>query len=350
MKMTMRWFGEKDTVRLQDIAQIPVIRGIVGTIEGKTANTAWTQADFEVLKQQVESHHLSLDVIESIPVSEEIKKGTENRDALIDLFCESVRNMGKAGIPVLCYNFMPVFDWVRTNHKFTLADGSFVTSYVHTDMLNYDISKGFDARVAWARGYTGEEVRAILDEYSQIDEDRLFENLAYFLRRVVPVAEESGVFLAIHPDDPPWSVFGLPRIVRDAKSIQRILDVVESSHNGLTFCTGSLGTAPDNDLPAMIRHFAGRINFAHVRNIELIGEKSFVEIAHSDAKGGVNIPLVLQALRDINYTGPLRPDHGRMIWGETGREGYGLYDRALAAMYLYGVWQGLEAFPPHAGN
>ncbi len=341
MKITMRWFGENDTVSLQNIAQVPVVRGIVGTIEGRDADVVWTQDDFEKLKQQVEAYPLSLDVIESIPISEEIKKGTEKRDALIEIFCESVRNMGKAGIPVLCYNFMPVFDWMRTDIKFTLADGSFVTSYNHTDMLNYDLSKGLEARVAWIRGYTGDEIQTIMDEYRQIDEERLFENLAYFLRRVVPVAEESGVRLALHPDDPPWSIFGLPRIVRDADSIQRILDVVDSPYNGLTFCTGSLGTDPDNNLPAMIRQFAGRIHFAHVRNVELTGDKSFVEIAHSDAKGNVDIPQVLQALQDIHYTGPLRPDHGRMIWGETGRIGYGLYDRALAIMYLYGVWQGL---------
>ena len=145
----------------------------------------------------------------------------------------------------------------------------------------------------------------------------------------------------MHPDDPPWSIFELPRIVRDAESIQRILEIVDSPHNGITFCTGSLGTSPHNDLPAMIHKFASRINFAHVRNVELTGEKSFSEVAHTDANGHVNMKAVMQALIDIEYRKPLRPDHGRMIWGETGRIGYGLYDRALAAMYLYGLWQGL---------
>jgi mannonate dehydratase len=209
-------------------------------------------------------------------------------------------------------------------------------------MLDYDMSKGFEARVAWARGYTGDEVQTILDEYKDIDEEALFNNLAYFLQRVVPVAEESGVLLAIHPDDPPWSIFGLPRIVRDAATIQRILDIVDSPHNGLTFCTGSLGSAKTNDLPAMIRQFAERINFVHVRNVETTAEKSFVEVAHSAKQGNVDMMEVMQALIDIQYAGPLRPDHGRMIWGETGRSGYGLYDRALAAMYLHGLWQGLH--------
>jgi mannonate dehydratase len=342
MKMTMRWFGENDTVRIQDIAQVPVIRGIVGTLEHKTANDVWTVEDFESLKKLVEPYNLTLDVIESIPVAEEIKQGTPERDRLIDIYCESIRNMGKAGIPVLCYNFMPVFDWMRTDLNLQLPDGSWVTEYIHEQMLAYDLALGFEARVAWARGFTGAELHAELDKYCAIDDDALFENLAYFLRRIVPVAEESGVYLALHPDDPPWSILGLPRIVRDTDSIQRILDIVDCPHNGITFCTGSLGTTPDNDLPAMVRRFASRINFVHLRNVEHIGEKSFREVAHTDEAGYVDMVAVMQALVDVGFTGALRPDHGRMIWGETGRTGYGLYDRALAVMYLYGIWQTLQ--------
>lgn len=346
MKLTMRWFGDGDTVNLPQIAQVPVIQGIVGTIEGKPDNVVWSQDDFEMLKAKVEAYGLSLDVIESIPVAEAIKKGTPERDELIDMYCESIRNMGRAGIPVLCYNFMPVFDWMRTDLAYTLPDGSTVTSYDHQAMLNYDIQQGFEARVAWAKGFTGDEVQAILNEYSAIDEDRLFENFAYFLERVVPVAEESNVYLALHPDDPPWSILGLPRIVRDAESIQRILDVVDSPHNGLTFCTGSLGTSPDNDLPAMIHQFRERINFVHLRNVELTKAQSFHEVDHTQATH-VDLPSVMQALIDIDFHGPLRPDHGRMIWGETGRIGYGLYDRALGAMYLHGLWQGIQQPSKH---
>lgn len=341
MRMTMRWFGENDTISLSDIAQIPIMQGIVGTFEGKSAEAVWSEADFRALRRTVEAHGLSLDVIESIPVAEAIKKGTAERDALIDIFCESVRNMGRAGIPVLCYNFMPVFDWMRTDLQARFPDGSFTTAYDHQAMLAYDLSKGLEARVAWARGYTGAELEAVLLEYRAIDDEALFENLAYFLRRVVPVAEEAGVRLALHPDDPPWPIFGLPRIVRDAPTIQRIMEVVNSPHNGLTFCTGSLGSARMNDLTAMVRQFAERINFVHLRNVAITGEQSFVEVAHTAPDGNVNLPQVIQALVEVKYTGPVRPDHGRMIWGETGRIGYGLYDRALAAMYLYGVWQGL---------
>lgn len=342
MKLTWRWFGDGDTVSLQQISQIPVIKGIVGTLEGKPDDEAWSLDEFETIKEKVMSYGLSLDVIESIPVSEAIKKGLPERDDLIDKYCESIRNMGRAGIPVLCYNFMPVFDWMRTNLKFTLPDASFVTEYNHQAMLDYDLSQGFEDRVAWARGFTGDEIHGILDEYQAIDEDALFDNLVYFLERIVPVAEEAGVFLAIHPDDPPWSIFGLPRIVRDADSIQRILDAVDSPHNGITFCTGSLGTSPENDLPAMIHQFADRINFVHLRNVELTGDHSFIEVDHTAPTGHVSMPDVMQALIDINFTGVLRPDHGRMIWGETGRIGYGLYDRALAAMYLHGLWQGIQ--------
>lgn len=342
MKFTMRWFGSTDTVQLADIAQIPVIRGIVGTIEDLPAGVVWSVERVRALKAQVEAYGFTLDVIESIPVHEAIKRGTDKRDALIDNYCQSVRSLGQAGVRVLCYNFMPVFDWMRTDMTVRLADGSMVTSYDHQQMLAYDLSAGFENRVAWERGFTGAELQAALNAYHDIDDDALFENLAYFLRRVIPVAEESGVYLAIHPDDPPWSILGLPRIVRDANTIQRIFDAIDSPHNGLTFCTGSLGTAPENDLPAMARQFADRIHFVHLRNVELIGDRSFVEVAHTDPAGHVDMPAVVEALVDTGFTGPIRPDHGRMIWGETGRTGYGLHDRALAAMYLYGLWQGIR--------
>ncbi len=342
MKMTMRWFNQNDPVRLQDIAQISVVRGIVGTMDAKAGDSVWEQAEFETLKQEVEAHGLSLDVIESIPIADGIKLGTAERDQLIDNYCESIRNMGRAGIPVLCYNFMPVFDWMRTDLAYQLDDGSFATAYKEQEMLAYDLSKGIETRVAWVSGFTGEELQSLIAQYTDLNEAGLFENFAYFLKRVVPVAEEAGVYLALHPDDPPWSIFNLPRIVRDKDTIQRILDVVDSPHNGLTFCTGSLGSRPDNDLPAMIRQFGSRINFVHLRNVELIGEHSFREVAHPDEAGNVKLPAVMQALVDIDFSGPLRPDHGRMIWGETGRQGYGLYDRALGAMYLHGLWQGIR--------
>jgi mannonate dehydratase len=171
----------------------------------------------------------------------------------------------------------------------------------------------------------------------------MWEHLSYFLERVVPVAEEAGVVMALHPDDPPWSIFGLPRIITDCAALERVLSLVDAPANGLTFCTGSLGSRPDNDVVAMARRFAkaGRIHFAHCRNVRLTGERRFHEVPHPSAFGDVDMRGVLAALRDGGFTGPMRSDHGRMIWDERGRAGYGLHDRALGAIYLFGLWEGL---------
>jgi mannonate dehydratase len=343
MKMTMRWFGSADTVKLEHIAQVPCIRGIVGTLEEMGAGEVWPLEKLLAFKAQVEALGLTLDVIESIPVGEAIKAGTSERDAMIEAYCESLQNVGRAGIRVVCYNFMPVFDWMRTEMTYVLPDNSVVTGYTHEIMKNYDLTLGLAQRVAWARGFTGDELQAILKEYTHLDENALFENLAYFLRRVVPAAEKAGVYLALHPDDPPWSILGLARIVRDADSIQRILDIIDSPHHGLTFCTGSLGTLASNDLPAMVRKFGSRIHFVHLRNVKLTGEQSFYEVAHPSECGSVDMGAVMAALVDIGYNGPIRPDHGRKIWEEEIlRTGYGLYDRALGAMYLQGLWEGIQ--------
>lgn len=343
MKMTWRWFGEADTVKLEQIAQIPCVRGIVGTLEDMPVGAVWSLERLLAFKAQVEAAGFTLDVIESIPVAEAIKLGLPERDRLINAYCESIRNMGRAGIPILCYNFMPVFDWMRTEMIYHLPDASAVTRYVEAAMLAYDLSLGMETRVAWTTGFSGEEIQAALKQYEDIGEDALFENFAYFLRRVVPVAEEFGVYLALHPDDPPWSILGLPRIVRNTASIQRILDVIDSPHHGLTFCTGSLGTLEENDLPAMVRQFASRIRFVHMRNVRRTGKHDFYEVAHPTECGSIDMGAVMQALVDIGYSGPVRPDHGRRIWNEdVPRTGYGLYDRALGAMYLHGLWQGIE--------
>jgi mannonate dehydratase len=342
MKMTWRWFGDADSVRLEQIAQIPCVRGIVGTIEDIPVGAVWTLERLLAYKAQVEAAGFTLDVIESIPVAEAIKLGLPERDSLIDAYCESIRNMGRAGIPILCYNFMPVFDWMRTEMIYNLPDASVVTRYVNAAMLAYDLSQGMETRVAWTKGFSGDEIQTALREYEQIDEEALLENFAYFLRRIVPVAEESGVYLALHPDDPPWSILGLPRIVCNAASIQRVLDVIDSPHHGLTFCTGSLGTLEENDLPAMVRQFAPRIRFVHMRNVLRTGAQDFYEVAHPTECGSVDMGAVMQALVEIGYSGPIRPDHGRRIWNEVvPRTGYGLYDRALGAMYLHGLYQGV---------
>lgn len=342
MKMIMHWFGETDSVRLDYIAQVPCVVGVGSELDDIPVGDVWQLDRLVALREHVESIGLSLEVIESIPVPEAIKLGLPERDALIENYARSIENVGRAGIPVVCYNFMPVIGWMRTNLSMQLADGSFVSDYNHREILEYTLSRGIERRTAWRNAFTGDELQAALKQYERIDEEAFFENFAHFLRCIVPVAESAGVLLALHPDDPPWSMFGLPRIVCDQASIQRILDVIDSPNHGITFCTGSLGALPSNDLPAMVRQFAGRINFVHMRNVKVTGEKEFHEVAHPSECGTVDMAAVMEALVEIGYIGPTRPDHGRMIWGETGRTGYGLYDRALGVMYLHGLYQGIR--------
>jgi mannonate dehydratase len=206
-----------------------------------------------------------------------------------------------------------------------------------------DLSAGSGALPGWAHAYSRDEMASLLAAYRGVTNERMWEHLAYFLERVVPVAEEAGVLMALHPDDPPWPIFGLPRIVTDVGALERVISLVDRKANGLTFCTGSLGSRQDNDVVAMARRFAdrGRIHFAHCRNVRRTGERRFHEVPHPSSFGDVDMRGVLASLRDGGFAGPMRSDHGRMIWGERGRAGYGLHDRALGATYLMGLWEGL---------
>ncbi|HJP60148.1 MAG TPA: mannonate dehydratase, partial [Gemmatimonadaceae bacterium] len=257
-------------------------------------------------------------------------------------YCESVRNIGCTGIPVLCYNFMPVFDWVRTDLARNLPDGSKALAFDDSAVQRIDLSRGAADLPGWATRYSPSELRALLDAYSDVDAERLWENFAYFLERVVPVAASAGVMLALHPDDPPWPIFGLPRIITSGAALERVISIVDDRANGITFCAGSLAADPGNDLVKIIECVGSRVHFAHCRNIKRTGGHSFEETAHPSDIGDVDMRAVLAALRDAGFNGPIRSDHGRMIWGETGQPGYGLYDRALGAMYLHGLWEGLS--------
>lgn len=337
-----RWFGESDPVSLASIRQIPGVRGVVGALFEIPVGDVWGLERIQHLKGIVEAEGLRLDVIESIPVHEAIKLGLAERDVYIEAYQQSIRNLGACGVRVLCYNFMPVFDWVRTDLAMPMADGSNALAYRHADLERIDFSEGMPDMPAWANAYTAEELQAILNRYADISEDDLFDNFRYFLEAIVPVAQEADVRLALHPDDPPWSVFGLPRIVRDAHTLGRLLDAVPSPYNGLTFCTGSLGASADNDLPSMVRQFAGRIHFVHLRNVRRDSAHDFHETEHPSSFGDVDMFAVVEALLSTNFEGCYRPDHGRMIWGETGKAGYGLYDRALGVMYLQGLVEGIQ--------
>ena len=341
--ITFRWFGPRDPIPLEYIRQIPAVHGIVGALFDIPVGEAWPLDRIMALREEIEKHGMSLAVIESIPVHEDIKIGRATRDRLIDNYCESVRNLGRAGVPVLCYNFMPVFDWMRTNLALRLDDGSTALAFDDDALTKIDLSRGTADLPGWATAYSADELGNLLSAYRSVSESKLWDNFAYFLERVVPVAASSGVRMALHPDDPPWSIFGLPRIVTSGAALERVVGIVDNEANGITFCAGSLAADPANDLPAIVRSLGarGRIHFAHCRNIKRTGKHSFQETAHPSDRGDIDMRSVLSALHDTGFTGPIRSDHGRMIWGETGQPGYGLHDRALGAMYLHGLWEGL---------
>jgi mannonate dehydratase len=348
MQMTFRWFGADDRVPLQHIRQIPGVKGVVSALYDVPVGDVWPKAKLSALAEQVDAAGLALAVVESIPLHEDIKLGRPTRDMLVDQYAESVRHMGELNIPVLCYNFMPIFDWTRTDLAMVQPDGSTALAYDDAALSRIDLSHGTGDLPGWATAYDGKTLQALLAAYKDVDAERLWENLAFFLERVVPVAESVGVKMAIHPDDPPWPIFGLPRIITNAANLERLTRLVDRPANGVTFCTGSLGADPSNDLPAMVRQLGerGRIHFAHCRNVKWTGPRKFNESPHPTQCGDVDMRGVLSALHDTGFEGPMRPDHGRMIWGETGRPGYGLYDRALGAMYLQGVWEGLSSCLP----
>jgi mannonate dehydratase len=342
--LTFRWFGADDPVPLSNIRQIPGVTGIVSALYDVPVGDVWPRDRVGRLAETIAQSDLVLSVVESIPVHEDIKLGRPTRDHLIDSYAESIRSIAAAGVRVLCYNFMPVFDWMRTDLAMRLPDGSFTLAYDHAALAQFELSGGSHSLPGWAHAYSRDELTSLLAAYRGVTDERMWEHLAYFLERVVPVAHEEGVVMALHPDDPPWSIFGLPRIITDCAALERVLSLVDRTANGLTFCTGSLGSRPDNDVVAMATRFAsrGRIHFAHCRNVRLTGERRFHEVPHPSAFGDVDMRGVLGALRDGGFTGPMRADHGRMIWGEHGRAGYGLHDRALGATYLLGLWEGLQ--------
>ncbi len=344
MKLSFRWFGPGDAVTLGAIRQIPGVGGIVSALHDVPAGDAWPRDALERLAATIDAAGLRLEAIESIPVHEDIKLGAPTRDRLIDDYCRSVERVGELGIPVVCYNFMPVFDWMRTELATPLPDGSTALAYDDDALRRIDLVDGGCEDVGgslpgWGTTYDAAGLRALVHAYRGVSGERLWESLAYFLERVIPVAREAGVLMAIHPDDPPWPIFGLPRIITDGAALERLLRLVETPANGITFCTGSLGASPANDLPALIRRLGSRIHFVHCRNVRVTGQRCFEESPHLSRFGSVNMLEVVHALREIGFAGPLRPDHGRMIWGETGRPGYGLHDRALGAMYLQGLWE-----------
>lgn len=345
MKLSFRWYGPDDPVTLQNIRQIPGMHSIVTAVYDVPVGEVWPRESIAELNNKTEDAGLHFEVIESIPVHEDIKLGKPTREKYIENYCENIRRVAEAGVKCICYNFMPVFDWTRTQLDHELPDGSTSLVYYQSQVDKVNPLNG-DSDLTlpgWDASYTREELAAVVAEYNQMTEEDLWENLRYFIERVIPVAKECDVYMAIHEDDPCWSIFGLPRIIVDEKSIDRFLGLYDDVHHGITLCTGSLGCSAKNDVVKMAYKYAkmGRIHFAHLRNVALVKD-GFEERAHLSSCGSLDMYAIAKALHDGGFTGYIRPDHGRMIWGEKGRAGYGLFDRALGATYINGLFEAIE--------
>lgn len=344
MKLSFRWYGESDPISLEYISQIPGMRSIVSAVYDVKPGEVWPEESIEKMKKECEAHGLIFDVVESIPVHEDIKLGRGDVDHLLDVYCENIRRCAKYGVKCVTYNFMPVFDWTRTQLDKKAPDGSTSLVMYWEQMKGLDPLKDDIHLPGWDSSYTQEQVRELIAAYGELGEEGLWGNLERFLKKVIPVAEECGVRMAIHPDDPPYPIFGLPRIITCEANLDRFLKLYDSPANSLCLCTGSLGCAESNDIPAMIRKYAkaDRIAFMHIRNVKILEDGSFEERAHLSSCGTLDIYEVVKALVDNGYDGYVRPDHGRMIWGETGKPGYGLFDRALGATYINGLFEACE--------
>jgi mannonate dehydratase len=382
MEQTWRWFGPNDPISLADIAQTGAT-GVVTALHEIPNGQPWTVQAISARKKMVEASGLSWSVVESVPVHEDIKAGGPDRDRCIAAYQESLRNLGASGLDVVCYNFMPILDWTRTDLRYVVADGGWALRFDQDAFAAFDLfilarsgaaADYDDAGIARARtyydnlpqagrellvaniiaglpgseeAYTLASLREMLATYADIDADALKENLGYFLRAVVPVAQECGIRLAIHPDDPPRPLLGLPRVVSTSSDIQWLLDVAPSASNGLTFCTGSLGVRADNDLAAMAQHFAQRIYFAHLRSTQR--EENPLSFHEADHTGGdVDMVAVIAALvteerrrdRDGGPRISLRPDHGHQLLDDQYREsnpGYSLIGRLKGLAELRGI-------------
>ncbi len=351
MKMTLRWYGSQfDSVTLEQIRQIPGVHGVITTLYDTKPGEVWERAAIHELKNEVEAAGLEISGIESVNIHDAIKIGTPDREQYIENYITTLEHLGQEGIHMVCYNFMPVFDWTRTELARKRKDGSTVLAYTQEAVDALKPEDMFDSIGADSNGFImpGWEpermsrIKELFELYKNVDAEKLFDNLKYFLEKIMPVCDKYDINMAIHPDDPAWSVFGLPRIIINKENILRMMHMVDNPHNGVTFCSGSYGTNLANDLPDMIRSLQGRIHFAHVRNLKFNSPTDFEESAHLSADGSFDMYAIMKALYDIGFDGPIRPDHGRMIWDEVAMPGYGLYDRALGAAYLNGLWEAIE--------
>lgn len=350
MQMTMRWYGSQyDTVTLQQIRQTAYVKGVISTLYNKMPGELWTYEEIMALKNEVEAAGLTLPGIESVNISDAIKTGAPERDKDIDAYIKTLENLGKADIHMVCYNFMPVFDWTRSELARVREDGSTVLAYNQdtVDMIDPEHMKESVAKMSNGFVMPGWEperldhLKELFEMYKDVDADKLFNNLVYFLEAIGPVCEKYDIKMGIHPDDPAWPIFGLPRIMTGKDSVTKLLDAVDKPYNGITLCTGSFGSNQNNDICEIIKACRGRIPFAHVRNLKYNSPRDFEEAAHLSTDGSMDMYKIMKTLHDTGFDGVIRPDHGRMIWDEVAMPGYGLYDRALGATYLNGLWEAI---------
>lgn len=389
MKQVWRWFGPKDYIHIRDIAQTGA-QGIVHALHEIPTGEVWNKEDIRRRQEMIrlgvpEGYELSWDVVESVNIHEEIKRGGAKRDYYIEQYIETIRNLGACGLSVLCYNFMPVLDWTRTHLNYVLTDGTQALKFDWVDVtvfdvyvlkrpqaeLDYSEELLHEARLRFTangpeyaahlesvvlQGLPGTDEKISLDlfkknlsAYKELSKTDLQENLRYFLQAIVPVAEESGVRLCCHPDDPPFTMFGLPRIVSTLEDIRFLLSSADSEYNGLTYCTGSLGANPSNDLLNILRETVSKVHFVHLRNVAYEEHGSFYEADH--LSGSVPMVDVMEVLIDESKRRhdigrkdadiPYRPDHGHLFDAEVGKElrvpGYSWVGRMRGLAELRGV-------------